>query len=134
MSSTTRTTGWLGWGLFAGVIILISGVFGVIQGFVGLIAPDTYYVKTTGNLFVFDVQGWAWWTLIIGILLVLTALALFSGQTWARVVAVILAVLSAIGNLLMVPEQPWWSLILIAVDILIIYALTAHGSELGRRE
>ncbi len=132
--STTKTTGWLGWGLFAGAIILISGVFSVIQGFVGLIAPDTYYVKTSGSLFVMDVQGWAWWTLIIGILLVLTALALFAGQLWARVVAVILASLSAIGNLLLVPAQPWWSLILIGVDILIIYALTAHGNELGRRD
>ncbi|HEY2555816.1 MAG TPA: hypothetical protein VGI08_01820 [Diaminobutyricibacter sp.] len=132
--STTKTTGWLGWGLFAGAIILISGVFSVIQGFVGLIAPDTYYVKTSGSLFVMDVQGWAWWTLIIGILLVLTALALFAGQTWARVVAVILASLSAIGNLLLVPAQPWWSLILIGVDILVIYALTAHGNELGRRD
>ena len=131
--SNTQTTGWLGWGLFAGAIILISGVFSVIQGFVGLIAPDTYYVKTTGSLFMFDVQGWAWWTLIIGILLVLTALALFAGQTWARVIAIILASLSAIGNLLQVPAQPWWSLILIGVDILIIYALTAHGHELGKR-
>ena len=132
--STTRTTGWLGWGLFAGAIILISGVFGVVQGFVGLIAPDTYYVKTSGSLFMFDVQGWAWWTLIIGVLLVLTALALFAGQTWARVVAIILAALSAIGNLLQVPAQPWWSLILIGVDLLVIYALTVHGRELGKRD
>ncbi len=132
--STTRTTGWLGWGLFAGAIILISGVFSVVQGFVGLIAPNTYYVKTSGSLFMFDVQGWAWWTLIIGILLVLTALALFAGQVWARVIAVILASLSAVGNLLLVPAQPWWSLILIGVDVLVIYALTAHGHELGKRE
>ncbi len=132
--STTKTTGWLGWGLFAGTIILISGVFSVVQGFVGLIAPNTYYVKTSGSLFMLDVQGWAWWELIIGVLLVLTALALFAGQLWARIIAIILAALSAIGNLLLVPAQPWWSLILIGVDILVIYALTAHGRELGSRE
>ena len=56
--------------------------------------------------------------------------ALFAGQTWARVVAIILVVLSAIGQLLLIPAQPWWSLIIIAIDVLIIYALTVHGAEL----
>ena len=67
---------------------------------------------------------------VYGILLVLVALALFAGQTWARVVAVILVILSAVGQLLLIPAQPWWSLILIAIDVLIIYALIVHGRDL----
>lgn len=129
MSSVTKT-GWVGWGRFAGVIILVSGIFSVVQGLVALIGPNAYYAVVEGTLFLFDVTGWGWWNLIIGALLVLTAIALLAGQTWARIVAVILAIFSAVGQLLLIPAQPWWAFIIIAIDILIIYALTAHGDEL----
>jgi hypothetical protein len=64
------------------------------------------------------------------VLLVLTALALFAGQTWARIVAVILVILNALGQLLLIPAQPWWSFIMIAIDVLVVYALIVHGREL----
>jgi hypothetical protein len=79
---------------------------------------------------VFDVQNWGWWHLIIGILMVLVAAALFVGQTWARVIAVILVMLNAIGQLVLLPVQPWWSLIVLTLDVLVIYARTVHGREL----
>lgn len=129
MSTATRT-GWAGWAVFAGVILLISGIFSAVQGLVAVIGPDAYYVVAEGSLWLLDVAGWGWWNLIVGILLILTALALLAGQTWARVVAVILVILSAVGQLLLIPAQPWWSLIIIAIDVLIIYALTVHGKEL----
>jgi hypothetical protein len=127
--NTTRT-GWTGWVIFAGVILLISGIFSVVQGIVALIGPDTYYVVTAGSLWLLDVDGWGWWNLIIGILLVLVAAALMVGQTWARVIAVILVIISAVGQLLLIPAQPWWSLIVISIDVLVIYALIVHGREL----
>lgn len=131
--STVKPTGWVGWIVFAGVIILISGVFSVIQALVALIGPNSYYVLSDGELWLFDVAGWGWWNLIIGALLVITALALFAGQTWARIVAIILVILSAIGQLLLIPAQPWWSLIVIAIDVLVVYALTVHGRELHEK-
>ncbi|MBD3942992.1 hypothetical protein IF188_14955 [Microbacterium sp. NEAU-LLC] len=132
MSSTASgRTGWAGWGVFAGVILLISGVFGGLQGLVAIVGPDAYFAVVDGSLFLFDVQGWGWWNLIIGVLLILTGIALLAGQTWARVVAIILAALSAIGQLMLIPTQPFWALAIIAVDILVIYALTAHGRELA---
>ncbi|WP_240638803.1 hypothetical protein [Microbacterium sp. ABRD28] len=127
---TAETTGWAGWVVFAGVILLVSGVFSGVQGLVALVGPDTYYVMTNGSLWLMDVAGWGWWNLIVGALLVLTAVALFAGQAWARVIAVILAGLSAVGQLMLIPAQPWWSLIVIAIDVVIIYALTVHGREL----
>jgi hypothetical protein len=136
MSSTTTSTGptaWTGWAAFAGVIILISGIFSLLQGLVILLGPRASYVVVDGSLFLFDVAGWGWWHVVVGALLTLTAFALFSGATWARVVAVILAVISAAGQLLVMPVQPWWSVIVIAIDVLIIYALTAHGHELSAR-
>lgn len=102
-----------------------------MQGLVALIGPNTYYAVTNGNLFLFDVAGWGWWNVIIGVALLLTGLALFTGAMWARVVAVIIAGLSAVVQLLLVPAQPWWSFIVIAMDVLIIYAVIAHGNELS---
>jgi len=128
--SIVKTTGWTGWVVFAGVILMVSGIFSAVQGLVALIGPSTYYVVTEESLWLLDVTGWGWWNLIIGLLLVLIAVALLAGQTWARVIAVILVILSAVGQLLLIPAQPWWSLIMIAVDVLIIYALIVHGREL----
>lgn len=128
--SDTRTTGWAGWGYFAASILLIAGIFDVVQGFTAILAPDSAYFVLDGALLVLDIQGWGWWTLIIGAALVVTALFLFRGATWARVVAIVLAGLSALGHLFTIPAQPWWSLIVIALDVIIIYALTVHGREL----
>ena len=130
---TPKTTGWVGWGIFAAVILLVSGLFTGIQGIAALIGPNTYFVLNDGQLLLFDVNGWGWWNLIVAILLLLTSFALFAGQTWARVVAIILAIISAVGQLFLLPVQPWWATIVIAVDILVIYALTAHGRELKER-
>jgi hypothetical protein len=128
--STAKTTGWVGWARFAAIIIFISGLFSVIQGIVALVGPDTYLAVGGGSFILFDAQGWGWWSIIIGILLLLIAGALFAGQTWARVVAIIFAIVSAASQLLLISAQPWWSLIIIAIDVLIIYALTVHGHEL----
>ncbi|MET0842445.1 MAG: hypothetical protein ABWY23_01245 [Mycetocola sp.] len=130
MAEVSKSTGWVGWVGFAGIILLLSGVFSLIQGFVALVGSNYYYAVENGTLFLFDLTGWGWWNLIIGAVLVLTGIALFTGATWARVLAIIVASLSAIGQLLLVPAQPWWALIVIAVDILIIYAITAHGREI----
>jgi hypothetical protein len=92
--------------------------------------PDGYFIISRGGLFLFDLTGWGWWTLIVSILLLLTAGALLMGATWARMVAVILAILSAVSQLLLLPAQPWWSAIIIAVDVLVVFALTVHGREL----
>ena len=91
---------------------------------------SAYFVAAEGGLAVFDLQGWGWWHIITGVLLIFTAIALFTGATWARVVAVILVALNALGQLFLLPVQPWWSLIVLTLDILVIYALTVHGREL----
>ncbi|MBM7831905.1 hypothetical protein JOE59_002610 [Agromyces cerinus] len=132
--SETQVTGWVGWGAFAAIMLIIAGGFDVLYGFIALAMPDSAYLTTGGGaLFLFDVQGWGWWHVISGALLVLIGAALFSGATWARVVAVILVILNAVGQLFLLPVQPWWSLIVLTLDILVIYALTVHGRELQAR-
>lgn len=129
MSTVNEPTGWVGWIGFAGIILILNGVFSAVQGFMALLGSNTYYLVSSGTLFLFDVTGWGWWNIIIGALLVLTGVALFGGATWARIIAVILAALSAVGQMLLLPAQPWWAFIVIAIDVLVIYAVTAHGRE-----
>jgi hypothetical protein len=128
--STIERTGWVGWGRFAAVILLANGIFGILQGIVAIFSPSGYFIVSRGGLFIFDLTGWGWWTLILSLLLLVAGGALLTGATWARVIAIILAIVSAASQLLLLPAQPWWSAIIIAVDVLVIYALTAHGREL----
>ena len=136
MSTATRTrqaSGWTDWVRFAGVILLVSGIFSAIQGVAALLGPAAYYGSVDGQLLVFNVAGWGWWNAFIGGLTFLTGLALLGGALWARIVAVILAILSSIVQMILVPVQPWWSFIVIAIDVLVIYAIIAHGKELRER-
>ena len=129
--SDTATTGWVGWGWFAAIVIIIAGVFDALYGLVAILMPQrAYFVVGEGGLFLFDVSGWGWWHLILGVALVLIGLALITGATWARVVAIILVAFNGLSQLALLPVQPWWSLIVLALDILVLYALTVHGREL----
>ena len=129
--SDTQVTGWVGWGWFAGIMLIIAGVIDAIYGFIAVFLPSSsYFVLGEGGLVLLDVQGWGWWHVIIGAALILVGLALFTGAGWARVTAIVLAAINGVSQLFLLPVQPWWSLIVLALDILVIYALTVHGREL----
>ena len=126
-------TGWVGWGVFAAVILIISGLLNIFHGLQALIGPDSLFFTTEAGLFSVDIQSWAWFHLIIGVLLLLIGIALLGGATWARVIAIILVALNALAQLTLIAAQPWLSLAVLAIDILVIYALTVHGRELKAR-
>jgi len=128
--SDTTVTGWTGWGVFASVLLLIAGIFDLIFGIAAIIGPNTTVVVSDSGLFAVDVAAWGWWHIISGLALVVTSFFLYRGATWARVVAIILVILNAVGQLTLIDVQPWWSLAILAVDILVLYALTVHGREL----
>lgn len=123
-----KVTGWVGWIWFAGMMIIMSGLFNLISGIYALI-DDQLYVPTQNGLLLFDLTGWGWVHLILGVLLVLTGIALSVGQGWARLAAVILVMLNALTQLTWIAVNPWWSLVVIAVDVLVLYALIVHGKE-----
>lgn len=133
MSSNVTVTGWTGWGVFAGVLLIIGGVIDLVFGLAAVFGPDTSYFVTDSGLFAIDVAGWGWWHLISGALLVFIGVSVIGGATWARVIAIILVALNALGQLSLLSAQPWLSLALLTIDILIIYALTVHGRELKVR-
>ena len=134
-SSTSRrasqeTPGWaVGFILFAAVMMIMVGVFEAIQGLVGIFENE-FYVATRNYTFQFDATSWGWIHLLLGLLVAFAGYGLLSGKTWARVVAITLAVLSAIANFAFIPYYPFWSLLIITLDIFVIWAVAAHGGEL----
>ena len=123
-------TAWAGWVRFAAIILMVNGFFSVIQGLAALIGPDTYYAVVEGEVFLFNVEGWGWFNLILGALLIGTGFGLFVEAGWARVTAIVLAVISAVVQMILVPLQPWWAIIVIAIDVTIIYAIVVRGEEI----
>jgi len=125
------TTRWTGWVIFAAVVMLIAGFIDIGYGLAAIIGPDSaYFLTVSGDLFLFDVSGWGWWHVISGALLVVVGIFLMRGATWARVAGVVLAALNAFGQLALLPVQPWWALIVLGLDILVIYAIIVHGREM----
>jgi hypothetical protein len=123
--------GWAaGFIVFAAVMMLLSGVFQALQGLIAIFENE-FYVQTRNYLFKFDATTWGWIHLILGIIVALAGWGLLSGRTWARVVGITLAVLSAIANFLWLPYYPFWSLLIIALDVFVIWALAVYGGRLA---
>jgi len=95
----------------------------------GPLFNDQYYVPTRQGLLVFDLTGWGWIHLIVGIVAVVVGIGLFTGATWARISGVILAGLNAILQLLFLSANPLWAILVITLDVLVIWALVVHGDE-----
>jgi hypothetical protein len=126
-----EVSGWaVGFILFAGVMMVMSGGFQAFSGLVALFENE-FYVPTRNYLFQFDATAWGWIHLLGGLLVLAAGFAVMMGQTWARVVAIILAVLSALANFAFIPYYPFWALTIIALDIFVIWALAAHGRDVA---
>jgi len=105
----------------------LLGCFHAVAGFVGIFQEDYYRVGENGLVITVDYTTWGWIHLLLGIVVVLAGAALLRGAMWARIVAIVLAVVSSMANLAFMPAYPLWSLIMITVNVLVIYAVTAHG-------
>jgi hypothetical protein len=123
-------SGWAGWVVFAGIMMIMLGAFQVIEGLVALFDQGYYLVAPSGLVLSVDYNTWGWTHLIIGVLALATGIGLIAGNMLARVVGVILAVLSAILNLVFIAAYPVWSTVVIAIDVIVIYAIVVHGREL----
>ena len=117
--------------VFAGVMMIMVGVFQAIQGLIALF-NDTFYVVGQKWVFSFDVTTWGWIHLLAGALLVTAGIFLFQGAVWARVLGVGVAAISAVLNFMWLPYYPVWSMLIIALDVFIIWALTVHGRDVAK--
>lgn len=131
--SEQQITGWVGWVFFAGVMMVTIGAIHAIEGLVAIFRPTYFLVAENKLLVTSSYTGWGWFQLIAGIVVALAGIALFSGRTWARATAVVVASLSALVNLIFVSAYPWWSLTAIVVDVVVIYSVTVHGAEAKSR-
>ena len=124
-------TGWTGWALFAGVMMLMVGLFQAMEGLVALFNDDWYAVNKKGLVLSVDYTAWGWVHLLLGVVIVAAGAAVLNGRVWGRVVGVMMALGSAVTNLAFIAAYPAWSVIIIAVDVFVIYALCVHGDELA---
>jgi hypothetical protein len=113
----------------AGILMVMVGIFHAVQGLVALF-NDEFFVVGAEYIFGFDVTTWGWVHLIAGTIVALAGIALFQGAVWARTVAVILACVSILASFLWMPFYPLWSMVVIAFDVFVIWAITAHGRDI----
>lgn len=122
-------SGWtVGFAVFAGVMLMMVGVFHGLAGLAAII-DDQFFVVSKNYAFEFDTTAWGWIHLVYGVIVVAAGYGVFSGATWARVVGVTLATLSAVGNFFFIPYQPVWAILIIALDILVIASLSIYNRE-----
>ena len=114
--------------VFAGVALVMIGAFHALQGLVALFNDD-FYVVGQKWIFEFDLTVWGWIHLVAGIGIVVAGFFIFSGAAWARWVGIGVAAISALLNFMWLPYYPIWSLVIIALDVLVIWALAVHGRE-----
>ena len=137
MTGTTKSSdissAAVGWAGFAGVMLIIMGVFDMIQGLVAIV-NDEFYVIGIDYVFKFDVTTWGWIHILGGIILILAGAGIFSGNVLARSVGVVMAGLGVIWNFAWLPYYPIWSVIAIAIGVAVIWALTVHGRDIAYDE
>jgi hypothetical protein len=124
-------TGWTGWIAFAGVMMIIGGALNLLYGIIAAVNDEWVVWTNRGDVYL-DVSEWGWVHIILGAVVLLSGIGVFSGNILARTVGVIVASISLIANFFFLPVYPLWSLIVITIDVLVIWALTAHGRELRK--
>jgi hypothetical protein len=127
---TPGPSAWTGWVVFAAFMMIMVGVFQAIEGLVALFDDGFYHVTDNGLVVDVDYTVWGWTHLLLGALLIISGVGVLAGNIVARMVAILLAGLSALVNLVFIEAYPIWAVIIITVDVLVIYALVVHGREL----
>lgn len=133
-AGAAETGAWAGWVRFGAVVMLIVGIFGVVEGLAAIVGP-TYFVTATGTVLVLSWATWGWIHLVLGALVAIVGASLLGeAPSWARGAAIALVALSAIVHLIAIPVAPVWSIVVIALDVVVLYALIATwGEPLGAR-
>jgi hypothetical protein len=124
------SSGWVGWIIFAAVMLMLGGALNAMQGLVAIINDDWVVWGNRADIYL-DLTAWGWVHLVVGILVVVAGLGVLSGNVLARTVAVLLAGASIIANFLFIPAYPLWALTIIVLDVFVILALTVHGRDLA---
>ncbi len=125
----TKVTSWTGWVVFAAALMLIEGIMQILYG-LGALLGAHWFVYAHGSAYVLSASSWGWWMLLAGMLLTVSGALLWTGNMFGRSVGVVLAVISAFENAALITVAPVWSILAIAVDLAVLYAIAVHGGEM----
>jgi hypothetical protein len=121
----------VGFSGFAGALMVLAGIFQAFEGLTAIFTQN-FYVVGHNYLFQFNVTTWGWIHLIIGSIIAYAGVRVFSGRGWARGTGIFLAILSALANFFYIPYYPIWSLVIIALNIAVIWALASYNEGAAR--
>jgi hypothetical protein len=128
-----RPASWVvGMSLFAGILMIMTGVFNAVEGLVALFRNEVY-LATVQYVFAFDLTTWGWIQLILGLVVLAAGFGVLKGRIWGRLVGIAIAVLSMIVNFAFIPYYPVWSLLIIALDVFVIWALCVFNRDAAAR-
>jgi len=131
--ASDEPAGWTGWISFAAAMLFVIGTLSCIAGLAALLRDESYFAAD-GQLLVFDYTSWGWIHLALGLLLIAVGVGLSTGAAVARIAAVIVVGLNLVAQFTWMSASPWWSAVMITIDILVIYAILVHGGELRRTD
>jgi hypothetical protein len=112
-----------GTSVVAAILLLVVGLVSLLQG-ISAAAEDEIFVVGIEYIYKFDTTVWGWIHIVLGVVIIVAGLGLFTGAAWARIAAVVLAALSIVANFLWIPYYPLWAILIIALDIVVIWAVT----------
>ncbi|MFC0431984.1 hypothetical protein ACFFG9_14315 [Kutzneria buriramensis] len=121
-------TMWAGWVFFAGVMLLVTGVLNVVEGLVAL-GQTARVVMVEDKLYMIDLRGWGWALVIFGAVMLAAGLGLFAASSAARIAAIVTVGVHAAVQVFWLGAYPVWSLLMIGLDVVVLYALTVRWQE-----
>jgi hypothetical protein len=127
--TATKATGWTGWVSFAAFMMMLSGALSGIIGFLAVINNNWTMWNNNGAPYG-SPYGWGWWSMFVGLVVFSIGAALLRGSMFARTVAVFIAAGSLISHFVTLNVAPLWSITVITIDILVIWAVMVHGKEM----
>jgi hypothetical protein len=122
---------WENWGIFAAVVLLIAGFGHALLGIIAVFDASHFDPAESDPALGIGYTAWGWIHVVGGGFLLAAGFALMARKAWGRIVAIVFAVANAVGALGFLPTAPVWGILLIAMDVLIVYALTVHHAESG---
>jgi hypothetical protein len=125
-----ESSAWAGWIVFGALMLIMVGTFQVLMGLTAVFQSGYYEVGEQGLLVEVDYTVWGWTHVAIGALAVAAAFGLFVGKMWARVSAIVLAALGSVVQLGFLSAAPLWSMTIITLNVLVIYAVAVYGADL----
>ena len=127
--SDGRAVAQSGFTVLAATLMILSGLFSFLEGLVAIFRTGAFFTTQTGYTFQFSLHSWGWIHLGVGIVVFAAGVCVLLGQTWAKALGIVLAVFSGIANFMFLPHYPLWSIVVIAIDVFIIWALATGMSR-----